>query len=445
MRSLRALRVIGIGLAFAAILAGGGLLVGSQTGQEGQPSLIVTLSYPDSMVACIEALFAADGRLIKHTVKTTPVGQGPSWLDISPDGTVTYVVNWDAKSLTVIDNAKCVGVRALTFGGNLYAGAFRPDGAAFYAIDAENKRIIVLDTKDLTNPQMLTQISLPGSRSPRGLAFHPDGQWAYVSDTETDTVWVLDAVNHRLQETLHTGGQCSAYVKASNSGQWVYVSDRCLSRVYAYETATKTFTAIQLSGNSGAWFSTFEPNDLVAFVSQTDPRRNISSGKISIIDVAQKKEIGTIDVSRGATAVTLASLAGEVLSSGPTEFVPADLEVLSLGDARGVLTVFPFLAETPMLGVPITLRTDPTGAISVEAAPPFRWPPLPGLSRPFTGTFFASCDCESASITAKEKKDGTQYNYDPNKEILTITITITTKRIISCKYKNVQGSCNITI
>jgi hypothetical protein len=393
MRSLRALRIVGIGLAFAVILASGGLPGGSQSGQEGRPTPIVTLSYPDSKVACIEAQFAPDGKLISQTAKTATVAQGPSWLDIYDP--VTYVVSWDAKALTILDHARCTVIRTLTLGGNLYAGAFRPDGAAFYAIDAENKRIVVLNSSDLTNPQLLTYISLPGASSPRGLAFHPNGQLAYVSDSDKDTVYVLDAVNHRLQETLHTGGQCSAYVKASNNGEWVYIADRCLSRVYAYETATKTFTPIQLPIDTGAWFIAFEPNDRFAFVSPVDPRRQTYTDKISVIDVAQKMHIGTIDLSGVGAATRTSSdastAAAQLERFATAAYAPAGLEVIPLSEETIMLVVFPFLEGTPVRGVPLRITAD-----AIEFLPPSMWPPI-GLSRPFIGVF-SKCWCREIRI-----------------------------------------------
>jgi len=351
------------------------------------------LSYPDSKVACIEAQFAPDGKLISQTAKTATVAQGPSWLDIYDP--VTYVVSWDAKALTILDHARCTVIRTLTLGGNLYAGAFRPDGAAFYAIDAENKRIVVLNSSDLTNPQLLTYIPLPGASSPRGLAFHPNGQLAYVSDSDKDTVYVLDAVNHRLQETLHTGGQCSAYVKASNNGEWVYIADRCLSRVYAYETATKTFTPIQLPTDTGAWFIAFEPNDRFAFVSPVDPRRQTYTDKISVIDVAQKMHIGTIDLSGvGAAARTssdASTAAAQLERFATTAYAPAGLEVIPLSEETIMLGVFPFLEGTPVRGVPLRITAD-----AIELLPPSMWPPI-GLSRPFIGVF-SKCWCREIRI-----------------------------------------------
>jgi hypothetical protein len=54
MRSLSVFRRLGIGLALAALLAGGGLPVSSQTGTEELAPFIVTSSFPDNLVAFVD-------------------------------------------------------------------------------------------------------------------------------------------------------------------------------------------------------------------------------------------------------------------------------------------------------------------------------------------------------------------------------------------------------
>jgi YVTN family beta-propeller protein len=380
MRSLRALRIVGIGLAFAVILASGGLPGGSQTGQEGQPLPMIAFSYADSKVSYLEV--GADGKIVNRVDISVP--KGPSGLDIH--GQFTYVVSWDASALAVLDNKahKLIKTVDLGFGVNPYAVAFRPDGQVAYTLNGGTRNITVIDA---INHAVLTNIALPGARSPRGLDFHPDGKLAYVSDTETDTVWVIDAVNHRVQETLRTGGQCGAYVKASNTGQWVFIADRCLSRVYALSTVTKKFYVIQLSGDSGAWYIVFTPSDWVAFVSQTDPRRQISSGKISIIEVAQLKEIGVIDVR--LRAATVAALKG---GQEEEEFKPGSLDLLPLpAEAEGeLLLVVSSLHVTPLLKiVPLDIDIAQDRSVSVNVGSGI--PVDTGMTRP-TG-MFPDCGC----------------------------------------------------
>jgi YVTN family beta-propeller protein len=441
MRSLRALRIVGIGLAFAAILASGGLPVGSQSGQEGQPLPMIAFSYADDMVSYLEV--GADGKIVNRVDISVP--KGPSGLDIH--GQFTYVVSWDASTLAVLDNEarQLIKTVSLGFEVNPYAVAFRPDGQVAYTVNGGTRNITVIDA---INHAVLTNIALPGARSPRGLDFHPDGKLAYVSDTETDTVWVIDAVNHRVQETLRTGGQCGAYVKASNTGLWVYIADRCLSRVYALETATKEIWPIQLSGNSGAWYIVFTPNDWVAFVSQTDPRRQISSGKISIIDVAQLKEIGVIDVSLGAMTAT--ALKDGQAGMSASEFAPGSLSVLP--GIPDLLAVSPFSTNPFFKLVPFTFDIDPTTFHIVNVGAGSGILVDTGLTRPTS--MFTSCKCKTIIGKIGRLQDRRTIREEPKPPTVSITpqagtarfdaqVTFDVKWFIECTGK--KGSCDDTI
>jgi DNA-binding beta-propeller fold protein YncE len=300
MRSLRTLRIVGIGLAFAAILASGGLPVGSQAGQQELPPFIVTVSYPDNAVAFIDLL--PDGRT---TVTQVTVAQGPIGLAVHPERSFTYVVSWDANVLTVIDNKtrRAVGTVSLGEGANPYSVAVRPDGRAVYVVLAGIKQVAVLDTSDAGNPRLLTRLALSGSQAPRNIAFSfsLERQRAFISDSESGQIQIIDAITHQRIGQLDTGGRCAIGVKVSNFGHWLYVADRCLSTIYAIEveslsSARPAITPIPLSPRSGAWYIAFSPDDRFAYVSLTEPRNNTSSGQIAIIDTEQKRQIGTIAV-----------------------------------------------------------------------------------------------------------------------------------------------------
>jgi len=421
MRKAEGTRIlaIGLGVLLLLLLSLGGGLPGSLSDpgalraqgqeQEASPIFFVTLSYPDSRVACVEALLSPEGRLLDYTVKTAPVARGPSWLAIHPNADVTYVISYDTGALTVIRNEDCRGIRALSLGTNLYAMAFRPDGEVAYLLDIKNNRLLVLDTQDPLNPRRVATVPLTGAKAPRGLTV---GQFVYVSDTEQDRVWKIDPRSHRVVEVLRTGGRCSAYVAvnpASEEGlEEVWVSDRCESVVYAYDPIAGQFTRIPLSSRSGAWFIAFTPLGEVAFVSQTDPRRGISSGKVSILDVQQKREIGVIDLSEGVAIGPGSATQGVALASlGGGEPAPAGLDVLLVSSSLGgeaffsktlALLISPFRRGSPSLLVPIALQTDPEGAISpinVGLLQEFSV----GLERPFFSTFWG-CSCKELEVSS---------------------------------------------
>jgi YVTN family beta-propeller protein len=300
MRSLRALRIISLGLAFAAALASGGLPVSSQSGQEKLADFIVTVSYPDNAVAFIDLLPDGSTRVTRVSVARGPIGVAVHLLRL-----FTYVVSWDANVLSIIDNRTRQVAQTISLGSraNPYSVAVRPDGAVAYVVNAGPKDVAVLDTSDAGNPRLLTRIPLLTAQAPRNIAFWFDGDrhLAFVSDSESGRIQILDSASHQRIGELDTGGSCASGVKVSNLYRWLYVADRCLSRVYAVEVQTITtsqpkVTAIPLAPTTGAWYIAFLSNDQFAYVSLTEPRDMISSGQIAIIDTEQQRQIGVIPV-----------------------------------------------------------------------------------------------------------------------------------------------------
>jgi len=289
MRSLRALRIVGIGLAFAAILASGGLPGGSQGGQEELPPFVLATNYIDSTVSFID--------LVKRQLVTNiPVCRGPIGIDVHPSRLYAYVACWDSGAVSVISTAERRGVFGMSLGGNPYSVAFRPDGDVAYVVDGGRNNIVVIDSRNVARPQVLTRISLP-AKAARNIDFTSDGLYAYVGDSESDRFFEIDATTHQLQRTLQTGGQCSVGIEVNIFGNLVYIADRCLVTVYAFNRLLDEIKPIRLGG-PGAWHIAFSLDDLYAYVTRTEPRQEISDGKISIIDTfsSDPQEIGAITI-----------------------------------------------------------------------------------------------------------------------------------------------------
>jgi YVTN family beta-propeller protein len=368
MRSLRALRIVGIGLAFAAILASGGLPGGSQSGQEGQPlpmissqgevvylpivtqsgqeeppPFILAANYADNSVSFIDLI-------ARQVVTNIPVCQGPIGIDVHPSRLYAYVACWDSGAVSVISTAERRGVFGMSLGGNPYSVAFRPDGDVAYVVDGGRNNIVVIDSRNVARPQVLTRISLP-AKAARNIDFTPDGLQAYVSDSESGQVWVIDAMEHKLQATLNTGGRCVVGIKVSNFGEWVYGADRCLATVYAIKRETGAITPIPIAEAPGVWHIAFSIDDELAYVTETEPRQNVSSGKISVIDVKNQKVVRKIEVGGLPAKINVIGLVKET-----DPFYPFSFPIgLVYDPTRSVLVVD--LRETPFEQPPVSLIT----------------------------------------------------------------------------------------
>jgi len=355
MRSLSALRMLGIGLAFAALLASGGLPVSSQTGTEELGSFIVTASFPDNTVAFVDLLPGGGTSVTRVAVPDGPIG-----VAIHPSRLFTYVVSWTANTMTIIDNHTRGIVRTVNLGvgANPYSIAFRPDGTA-YVVSAGHKTLDVYDAQlAADNPWPLRTVVLEEPVAPRNVAIAPNGRLVAVSDSESGRIQIIDAVTQRWFSSLDIGGQCAVSVQFSYSDRWLAVGDRCLSTVSIIDLETigssePSIETIPMSPKSGVWHLAFSPDDRFLFASLTEPREGTSSGEISVIDMEEKRQVGTIKVGGFPAGL-------QVIVRTPD---PGDREtwhyVLLVFNPQGSIQWIPINIET---GVPIgPSRSIPTG------------------------------------------------------------------------------------
>jgi len=365
MRSLKALR-LSVGLLALAALLAGGLLGTSRTGAgqapEELPPFILAVNYADNSVSFINLLE-------RQTVANIRVCRGPIGIALHPSRLYAYVVCWDTGAVFVIRTDLRRVVWTLTLGGNLYSVAFRPDGEVAYIIDGGRNRLIALDTRDPERPRLFTRLALSGAQAARNLDFSPDGQQAFITDSESDRVWVIDAQSHQVEQILRTGGRCGAGIRVSHSGDWIYVADRCLATVYAIERVTWTITPIPLTRAPGAWHIAFSFDDLYAYVTRTEPRLNLSDGKISVIDTITRQEVRMIEV--GGLPASIQTFRQQT-SDGWTHFLAISDPTRSiiLLDTEGLLdtVVIPTGEKT----IPFIISCPPTFAQLCQDKPP-RW------------------------------------------------------------------------
>jgi len=250
----------------------------------------LAVNYADNSVSYLDLLS-------RRVVANIPVCTGPLGVDIHPDRRYAYVACWDAGEVDVLDlEERRVVAHLWQIGSEFYSIQFRPDGGVAYVVDARQREVLVLATSDVTNPRPVNRIALPGARAPRNLDFTFSGDRAFISDSEAGQIWVIDSIAHRVETVWHTGGRCSVGVRASPLGQFVYVADRCLATVFHIERETGEVTPIPLPGAPGAWHIAFSFDERYAFVTETEPRENRSSGRVAVIDTRLKQRVRTIDI-----------------------------------------------------------------------------------------------------------------------------------------------------
>jgi YVTN family beta-propeller protein len=107
-------------------------------------------------------------------VGTIPVGDGPSRLVATPDGTKVYVLNSNSQNISVIKTSTQAVDTTITVGTNPKSLAITPDGTKVYVTNTGSNDISIIDTTSDT-----VSGTLPLS-NPDGVACTPSGSEVWV-------------------------------------------------------------------------------------------------------------------------------------------------------------------------------------------------------------------------------------------------------------------------
>jgi YVTN family beta-propeller protein/VCBS repeat-containing protein len=221
------------------------------------------------------------------TVAMIPVGNAPSSVTVTPDGSHAYVTNVMDNSVSVIDTNTNTVVTTITSVGNQpQSAAVTPNGTRLYVTNTLDNSVTVINTG--TNAVTNT-ISL--SNRPLGIAITPDGTRAYVT-LNAAKVAVIDTTTNTVISTIPVGTGPNG-VAISPDGTRVYVSNGFGDTVSVINTANNSVTAtIPVGAAPGVIM--FSPNGTRAYVSNFG--RSFGNDSVSVIDTTNNTVIATIPV-----------------------------------------------------------------------------------------------------------------------------------------------------
>jgi YVTN family beta-propeller protein len=176
-----------------------------------------------------------------HTViDTIAVGNTPVGIEMQPDGSRLYVANRDGASISVIDTATNAVIDTVAVGASPNFMIVHPGGLAVYVPNVADDNVsviysatndvvstvpvgdfpvlVMIDPKrpriayvanaddiqiiDLATNATSATIPFPG---PGDFAFHPDGESMYVPSFAENTVYLLDADDGSVIDTIAVG------------------------------------------------------------------------------------------------------------------------------------------------------------------------------------------------------------------------------------------------
>jgi YVTN family beta-propeller protein len=204
-------------------------------------------------------------------VETIPVGSAPSGVAVTPDETrsyedddgshqpLAYVTNGGDNTVSVIDTASNTVVATIPVGNTPTGVAITSDGTHAYVGNFFDDSVSVIETGSNTVVD-----TIPGLRLPTELAITPNGtQWnerndrrhpfAYVAnsaDFSHDTISVIDTTSNKVVATIPVE-QLAYGVAITPDGTHAYVTNEAPSTVSVIDTATnKVVATIAVAGGS---------------------------------------------------------------------------------------------------------------------------------------------------------------------------------------------------
>jgi gliding motility-associated-like protein len=281
----------------------------------------------------------------------TIAGFGPTNVSVSPDGTRLYVVNLNSNNVAVINTATNALIAAIGVGGYPAGIAVSPDGSRVYVANSSNS-ISVIDAASNT-----VKTTIPVGKSPYGIAVSPDGSKVYVALSGANSVIVINTATDQVVSTIPVGAN-PAGVSVSPNGSRVYVANANDATVSVINTSTDNVVAVIPVGSYPTGISVSpDPNVSEVFVA------NDNSNSVSVINTAINAVIATITV--GSYPVSLGNfvMAGTGCTGPPVKFTitvdPLSLPavITALGSPAPLTTIYGTASSSTSISISGTNMT----------------------------------------------------------------------------------------
>lgn len=210
---------------------------------------------------------------------TIVVGDDPTDVHFSPNGSKAYVTNQFSGTLGVIDVATSTQVSAVPVGPSPFRVAPSRDGSKVYVTTGQGKFV----TMDATTLVVGTPIDLSGALN--GLAVHPTQPLIYVTST-SGTLYEVSETTGQVLRSVPTAGTAQEVV-LSPDGTVLYIAME--SGPLQIRSTSNLALVTTIAAASGTFGAAVTPDGSLLYATQP------SAGKVLVIDVATRAVIRTID------------------------------------------------------------------------------------------------------------------------------------------------------
>ena len=207
----------------------------------------------------------------------------PTTVAVSPDGTRLYVVNLNSNNVSVINTATNALIASIGVGGYPVCVAVNPDGNTVYVVNSSNNISVI----DVATNAIRTTIPVI---SPYGICLSPDGSKLYLSVLGASDVLVINTSTNAVIATIPVAPS-PAGITISPDGSRIYVSNGDSNSVTVISTATNAVTATIPVGTNPTGISV-SPDGALVYVA------NEQSNSVSVISTASNAIIATVNVGQ---------------------------------------------------------------------------------------------------------------------------------------------------
>ena len=225
-----------------------------------------------------------------------PVGDLPSQVRISPDGSTAYVENQDSQTITYVDVAtnQIIGQATVPAGSILNMG-LSPDGTRLYAL-TDYYGVYVIDVNSRT---VIAQIPVGNTGTLlTGVAFNPFAPCMYISARDQAVVSTIDlTTNAVVGQRFVTGGRIQT-VAVSLDGSTLYGADIGRSKIVAWDLPSNATSFTEASVGTPVNRNVFDvevtPDNAQLWVS------TLADGKVYVLDRVTRTSLGEINTGGSA-------------------------------------------------------------------------------------------------------------------------------------------------
>lgn len=254
----------------------------------GDESLVYAVNLNGGGTGFVSVINTATNTIVANNI---PVGNGPTAIALTPNGSTAYVTNESSNTVTAINTATNTVAATISVGTNPFLVAVSPDSTTAYVANNSFSNpnagsVSVINTA--TNTVTAT-IALGGTNDPAGLAVSPDGSRLYV--TNTGNVTVINTATNTITTTIPIAH--SVGVAFNPNGATAYVLSN--TTVSVINTTTNAITnTISLGAGVTPVQIAIGPDGTAVYVTEN------SNNAIAVISTATNTITATVGVPAGS-------------------------------------------------------------------------------------------------------------------------------------------------